>query len=219
MGMVKKKVTIVSDEKTLEFANYIRQLISVNDDKDDEIIGVEDGSVETAVWTEKEYLNNKAKLSSNQHILFVGDNKVSKSETACIDVKYNMFGMKYGWLGKTGMIQVNKKMLSPEEYEVFISYCRAYEIEFNKIVMKKKKKPEIEDKEESKGKLLKNGFAVGAVAVAAVFNPLVPIVAIPGIAAIDTVNKVVIDKKVKEQQYRALSLIMYLDALKEFLEE
>lgn len=219
MGMVKKKVTIVTDEKTVEFANYIRQLISVNDDKEDEVIGVEDGSVETAVWTEKEYLNNKAKLSSNQHILFVGDNKVSRSETACIDVKYNMFGMKYGWLGKTGMIQVNKKMLSLEEYEAFISYCRAYEIEFNKIVMKKKKKPEIEDKEESKGKLLKNGFAVGAVAVAAVFNPLVPIVAIPGIAAIDTVNKVVIDKKVKEQQYRALSLIMYLDALKEFLEE
>ena len=76
--MAKTKLIIVCDEKTEQYANYLRQLISTNDDKDGEVKGVVDGSVEAAVWLDKEYIANKATISSSEHILFIGDNKVSK---------------------------------------------------------------------------------------------------------------------------------------------
>lgn len=40
-----KKLIIVCDEKTEQYANYLRQLISTNDDKDGEVVGIADGSV------------------------------------------------------------------------------------------------------------------------------------------------------------------------------
>lgn len=100
IGKATKKLIIVCDEKTEPYANYLRQLISTNDDKDGEVVGIEDGTVEAAVWLEKEYLANKAQISSNEHILFIGDNKTSKSESSSMIVKYDKYGMKYGWLGK-----------------------------------------------------------------------------------------------------------------------
>ena len=49
MGKATKKLIIVCDEKTEQYANYLRQLISTNDDKDGEVVGIADGTVEAAV--------------------------------------------------------------------------------------------------------------------------------------------------------------------------
>lgn len=40
-----KKLIIVCDEKTEQYANYLRQLISTNDDKDGEVVGIADGEL------------------------------------------------------------------------------------------------------------------------------------------------------------------------------
>ena len=230
--MAKTKLIIVCDEKTEQYANYLRQLISTNDDKDGEVKGVVDGSVEAAVWLDKEYMANKATISSSEHILFIGDNKVSKSETSSMVIKFNKFGMKYGWLGKRAMMQVEDEKLSQEVYDDFINYCLGYEAEFKKIVMKKPlfmdiaeksglvKKgtgDEIEDKEMKKDGVNKTLKAVaGAVGVGA--SLAIPIIGIPA-TGIYAANSIQEHKKIKDQQYRALSVILYIDGLREFLEE
>ncbi len=230
--MAKTKLIIVCDEKTEQYANYLRQLISTNDDKDGEVKGVVDGSVEAAVWLDKEYIANKATISSSEHILFIGDNKVSKSETSSMVIKFNKFGMKYGWLGKRAMMQVEDEKLSQEVYDDFINYCFGYEAEFKKIVMKKPlfmdiaeksglvKKgtgDEIEDKEMKKDGVNKTLKAVaGAVGVGA--SLAIPIIGIPA-TGIYAANSIQEHKKIKDQQYRALSVILYIDGLREFLEE
>ena len=84
LGEKTTKLIIVCDEKTSEYANYLRQLVSMKDDTSDEIIGVKDGTVEVAVWLEKDYVANMATISSKEHILFIGENKVSKKETPSI---------------------------------------------------------------------------------------------------------------------------------------
>ena len=128
-----KKLIIVCDEKTEQYANYLRQLISTNDDKDGEVVGIADGTVEAAVWLEKEYLANKAQISSNEHILFIGDNKTSKSESSSMVVKFEKYGMQYGWLGKRAMMKVDNEMLEPESYDEFIEYALGYQSDFEKI--------------------------------------------------------------------------------------
>ncbi len=138
-----KKLIIVCDEKTEQYANYLRQLISTNDDKDGEVVGIADGTVEAAVWLEKEYLANKAQISSNEHILFIGDNKTSKSESSSMVVKFEKYGMQYGWLGKRAMMKVDNEMLEPESYDEFIEYALGYQSDFEKIAMKRKKEIEL----------------------------------------------------------------------------
>ncbi len=49
------KLIIVYNKDTQKYANYMLQLISLKDDEDGNVIGSQDGSVEAAVWSEKEY--------------------------------------------------------------------------------------------------------------------------------------------------------------------
>lgn len=48
-----KKLIIVCDNKTEEYANLLRQLISSKDDTENEVVGIEDGTVGVVVWLEK----------------------------------------------------------------------------------------------------------------------------------------------------------------------
>lgn len=247
IGKASKKLIIVCDEKTEVYANYLRQLISTNDDNENEIIGVADGTVEAAVWLEKEYLANKAQISSNEHILFVGDNKVTKSEASSMAVKYDKYGMKYGWLGKRAMMRVDNELLEPEVYDAFFDYALSYQADFEKIAMIKPKTKTIEDKKiigqievnnnevlVSDDKAIDNKITPKALAQAGTFvsnvgtaaakgiNAAAAIVPVAGASAAlgisKGINKIQIHKKVKDQQYRVLSIIMYLDGLQEFLE-
>lgn len=246
MGKAAKKLIIVCDEKTERYANYLRQLISTNDDKDGEVVGIEDGTVEAAVWLEKEYLANKAQISSNEHILFIGDNKTSKSESSSMIVKYDKYGMKYGWLGKRAMMKVDNAMLAPEAYDEFITYCLGYQTEFEKIAMRKPalksllaKKGKTDDalveeevvsvedtvdEPEKEKKKLDLGAVREAGKVAAV-GLGAAVAGLPGVLTEFTavsigngIEKAQTHKKVKDQQYRALSVILYIDGLQEFLE-
>lgn len=245
LGKTVTKLIIVCDEKTKEYANYLRQLISANDDKDDGIVGIVDGSVEAAVWLEKEYLANSATLSSNEHVLFVGSYKASKSEISSMKVKYYSYGMKYGWLGKRAMMQVDDTLLNESDYNAFIAFCTAYEQKFEKLAYNSPKKlPEkkkvsreefvkanaIEFDDNANNKKHENVLhvgAAGAVVAAAILSPVVaaaaaltPIVA-AGVVAVEVyagLSVQSVHKKIKDQQYRALTVIFYMDGLQKFLE-
>lgn len=63
-----KKLIIVTDEKNKPYANYLMALVSAKDDKEGEVVGVADGSVEAVVWSEKAFADNEPTLSSNAHV-------------------------------------------------------------------------------------------------------------------------------------------------------
>ena len=131
------KLIIVCDDKTHGYGNYLRQLVSTNDDEDNLIVGTKDGAIEVAVWLEKDYLANMATLTSEQHVLFIGENQSSKNEISSMDIKFEKYGMKYGWLGKRGMMIISKTIDNPEDYNEFIELCRNYKTEFELIEFKK----------------------------------------------------------------------------------
>lgn len=209
LGEKTTKLIIVCDEKTSEYANYLRQLVSMKDDTSDEIVGVKDGTVEVAVWLEKDYVANMATISSKEHILFVGENKVSKKETPSMSVKFDKFGMKYGWLGKRAMMMVSDSIKDKETYEQFIEFCRGYEQKIDAMSLERVSKYE-EKNETEKGvvALMKNKAATLALLVV---NPGV-------FSAVAGINMLKDRKKLRDQQYRALTAILYTDGLTEFLE-
>ena len=215
------ELIIVCDEKTVGYANYLRQLVSTNDDEE-EVVGTKDGAIEVVVWLEKDYLANRATITSNQHILFIGENQASKNEISSMNVKFDKYGMKYGWLGKRGMMLVSEVISQPETYNEFIELCRNYKTEFELIEFKKSLPEQAID------------AAVGAMGdipnvISNVGNTLFSFLvgSAPAIAA-DAVNAVAEatkwitttddQRKITDQQFRALTIILYMDGLSEFLE-
>ncbi|EEW37084.1 hypothetical protein NQ540_01310 [Granulicatella adiacens ATCC 49175] len=209
LGEKTTKLIIVCDEKTSEYANYLRQLVSMKDDTSDEIVGVKDGTVEVAVWLEKDYVANMATISSKEHILFVGENKVSKKETPSMSVKFDKFGMKYGWLGKRAMMMVSDSIKDKETYDQFIEFCQGYEQKIEAMSLERVLKYEDKDeKEKGVVALMKNKAAT-----------LAQLVVNPGVfGAVAGINMLKDRKKLRDQQYRALTAILYTDGLTEFLE-
>ena len=59
-------------------------------------------------------------------------------------VKFEKYGMQYGWLGKRAMMKVDNEMLEPESYDEFIEYALGYQSDFEKIAMKRAKTKAIE---------------------------------------------------------------------------
>ncbi len=230
----KKSLIIVCDEKTVKYGNYLGQLISTNDDKEGDVVGVVDGTVEVAVWTEKEYKANKVKIPFSQHVIFIGENEVSKEETSSIPVLFDKFGMQYGWLGKRAKVNVTRSLLSAQEYNAFIQYCLGYQSKFDNAIMKTKiagldlkELEKMQDdpeklkglfaeqikKETPKTQLKKLLPSLGLGLIPAV-GPLAA-AAVAAKTGVDIANSI---KEEVDQQYRAVTSILYIEGLQSFLE-
>lgn len=204
-----KKLIIVCEEKCRQYGDYLAQLISLEDDTEDETVGTKDGEVAAQVWLEKDYKANAAQLSSNQYILFIGQDKLIKEKSSHMNMEFAEFGMKYGWLGKQAVLSVDK-VVEADKYENFISYAQNYQQNVEQLIKSKDKKA------------LKAGAAAGAAGVAkagalAVISP-VALVPIAGIGAgVMAVKKFTLNSKIKEQQYSCAVMKFYLDDLSKFL--
>lgn len=192
----KTELMIVCDEKLMEYANYLMALISKNDDADGKIVGTKDGSVSAAIYTPKNYKDTLAKITSNTHILFIGSFKEAKEHGKNVDSQFSKYGMHYGWLGKRAVMYVDDKMLKKDEYDKFISFSKNYLEKVEKATVN-----------------FVNGLPNAAKWVG-VFLPVVYPAAIYGLISGSRAQK-----KIKDQQYRCLTLAFYLDGLQKFLED
>lgn len=204
-----KKLIIVCEEKCRQYGDYLAQLISLEDDKEDETVGTKDGEVAAQVWLENDYKANAAQLSSNQYILFIGQDKLIKEKSSHMNMGFAEFGMKYGWLGKQAVLSV-EKVVEADKYENFISYAQNYQQNVEQLIKSKDMNA------------LKAGAAAGVAGAAkagalAVISPvaLVPIAYIG--AGVMAVKKFTLNSKIKEQQYSCAVMKFYLDDLSKFL--
>lgn len=191
----KTELMIVCDEKLMEYANYLIALIGQNDDTDDKVVGTKDGYVTAAIYTPKNYKDTLPKITSNTHILFIGSFKEAKEQRKNIDLKFNKYGMCYGWLGKRAIMYVEDTMLKKKDYDSFISFSKNYQKEFDKVTV--------------------NFFNLipGNIKLSEVFLQVV----YPVSYELISLRKAY--KKIKDQQYRCLTMALYLDGLQKFLEE
>ncbi|WP_017378528.1 hypothetical protein [Paenisporosarcina sp. TG-14] len=193
----KKKLIIVCDSQTKVFANQLSQLISANDDTENEVIGSKDSSIVASVWEEKYYLDNEAKISSDQDIIFIGTSKSSKSVIPNITEKLNQYGIHYGWLGHKAVIYVEDKLLKKDEYDNFNEFCRQQQKEF-----------------EEKVKLNNlNTKPTNIKEIVLLLNYIYPIT-IFGI-----ISNMKAKKKIMKQQYNMAVYHFYMTALNTFLED
>lgn len=219
-----KKLIIVCDNKTEEYANLLRQLISSKDDTENEVVGIEDGTVGVVVWLEKEYRDNMATISSNEHILFLGNGEVSKKEyNSSMKMYYDQFGMTYGWLGNRGVLRVTTEIDDEEEYNKFVELYSNFNLDFEAIEFKNLRETVANtvDKK-AKGLFSKNKFTKAAMTAGGLAAGLAA-GGIVGVAGAGIIGSKVVSanrqKKIKQQQYHTLVVAFYREGLAKFLED
>ena len=215
-----KKLIIVCDNKTEEYANLLRQLISSKDDTENEVVGIEDGTVGVVVWLEKEYRNNMATISSNEHILFLGNGEVSKKEfNSSMKMYYDQFGMTYGWLGNRGVLRVTTEIDDEEEYNKFVELYSNFNLDFEAIEFKNFRETVAGM---TAGGLAAAGMTAGGLA-AGLAAGIVGVAGAAGVAGAGIIGSKVVSvnrqKKIKQQQYHTLVVAFYREGLAKFLED
>lgn len=195
----KKELIIVCDESLMEYANYLMALISQNNDKD--------GTVSAAIWPPKVYKDTLPKITSNTHILFIGSFKEAKEQRKNVNFKFNKYGMHFGWLGKRAVMYVDDKMLKKDEYDHFLKFSKNYQEEFEKATVNIANK-------------LLGAVVLGAevISSAAIFSPIAAGTASLAFGVCGLISGTIAHKKINAQQYRCLTMALYLDGLQKFLE-
>lgn len=198
-----KKLLIVCEEKYKVFADYLAQLISLEDDTEEKSVGVTDGEVSAQVWLENDYKSNSAQIASNQYIVFIGQNKLIKEKSSHMKVVFSQYGINYGWLGKQAVVTVNKA-IQIEDYDEFLHYALNYQNDLEKLTEKK------DTKEENKIKVAGNDEkrALTLVKQAAAIAPQI---------GSNFLRKRAYNKKIEQQQYSFAIMKFYIDYLAEFL--
>ena len=230
-----KKLIIVCDNKTEEYANLLRQLISSKDDTENEVVGIEDGTVGVVVWLEKEYRDNMATISSNEHILFLGNGEVSKKEfNSSMKMYYDQFGMTYGWLGNRGVLRVTTEIDDEEEYNKFVELYSNFNLDFEAIEFKnfretvantvdKKAKGLFSKNKFTKAAMTAGGLAAGLAAGIVGVAGVAGAAGAAGVAGAGIIGSKVVSvnrqKKIKQQQYHTLVVAFYREGLAKFLED
>lgn len=222
-----KKLIIVCEERLRSFGDFLSQLISLQDDKGDTVVGIKDGSAAAQVWTEKEYVANSAQISSEQYILFIGDSKLIKDKRNFMKEIFSKFGMKYGWLGKQAVLFVDG-VVSLEEYEAFVDFASGYQPEIKKLVESNSdvipipefSKDEVIEEVSGDAAEIKEDVKKGLV-VPKFLKNAVEDISKSGIKAINiaarNINKSVNNRKIEEQEYSCLVMMFYLNGLATFL--
>lgn len=119
-GMAKTLIVVYKDEMVV---NQLKKLVETHDDNaNGDIVGTRDDSVNIVTWNEKIWLNNKKAGNINDKVLFIGNIKGTDTLIPVLDIKFDQYGVKYGWAGNQAMLFTDTKVLRDRnEYMGFIA--------------------------------------------------------------------------------------------------
>ena len=114
--------TLIVVYKDELLVNQIKKLVETKDDTDSNTtVGTKDGSVNIVSWTEKVWLDQKKAGNINNKVLFLGDIKGIDKLIPVLDVKFDKFGVKYGWAGTQAVLSVDPQAIAKkEDYDAFL---------------------------------------------------------------------------------------------------
>lgn len=124
---MEKKIMIVSENSMKQYSRVLMTLVSEREGE------LKEKLFQMAVWSVDEYKKHENTINSDQYIIYIGENEISKNEIPMLKEKFYNYGMSYGWLGKKCYIKVDKNKLSKEDYNDFYKYCTEQGIDIEKL--------------------------------------------------------------------------------------
>lgn len=184
----KKEVIIVYDNESKEYCDYLFALISTKKDTVARCLSLQ------------QYEENIATLSSENNIIFIGNNKIIESKIKYTNNTFKKYGMNYGWIGRHCMLYVEDEILEQDEYREFIDYTSKINTKF---------------KEENMSALAIQQNS----SIVSLFSLFTPILGLGYMAYKLYSNYSDNKKKIKDQQYGTLINIFFTNGLDKFLGE
>ena len=123
---MKTTLIIAFKQKDKIIANQLRKLIETKDDTDEKIIGTEDCNIAVILWDEKIWVDNDKRGDLDSKVILIDNVKGSSSLLPIIDVKYQKYGITYGWAGTHAVISIDEKGIrKKEDYNDFLEELRS----------------------------------------------------------------------------------------------
>lgn len=120
-NMFDTKKTLIVVYKDELLLNQLRKMVETNDDKEEEIVGTRDNSINIVAWDEKVWLDNKKTGTINDKILFLGAIKGTDYLIPTLDMKFNSFGAFFGVSGNQAVLWANPNFLAKQDvYNLFL---------------------------------------------------------------------------------------------------
>ncbi|EJU08841.1 hypothetical protein [Fusobacterium hwasookii] len=184
----KKEVIIVYDNESKGYCDYLFALISTKKDTVARCLSLQ------------QYEETNATLSSENNIIFIGNNKITENKIKYTNNTFKKYGMNYGWIGRHCMLYVEDEMLEQDEYREFIDYTSKINTKF---------------KEENMSVLAIQQNS----SIVSLFSLFTPILGLGYMAYKLYSNYSDNKKKIKDQQYGTLINIFFTNGLDKFLGE
>lgn len=109
--------------KDARLTEQLKTLVETNDDEgEDAVIGVKDGTVRLLVWDEKKWLYRSRMDLVDSKALIVGDVDGIEESINMTDVRFEKHGVRYGWHGDMAFIKADRAALrSKAAYSSFLA--------------------------------------------------------------------------------------------------
>ena len=214
---MQKKLILVGNKETDVYCEYLSMLVSTCDDHNDGekqiVVGVPDGTVDTAIWTNEIYRDNRAHTSSRQKFLFIGDDGAVKNVIPNIDFfedesEDKQCGIFYGWLGNKAVIYINESAVKDERiYDRIFPQFRKLGEEYNRKISEATVGAEQDEN------TLKRPQGLSVRGLGKISVPFLAYFGIP-----QALDKKALERTRIDQAYRYAVLKFYLYYLNQFLE-
>lgn len=106
--MFEEKETLIVVYKDEQVVNLLRKLVEENGDP-----------IQIVPWTEKVWQDQKKSGNIDNKILFIGKVKGIDSIRPLVNIKYDKWGIEYGWAGKQATLVVSSKNMKIKESRDF----------------------------------------------------------------------------------------------------
>lgn len=127
--MFETKKTLIVVYKDELLMNQLRKMVETHDDSEQSIVDTKEFSINIVSWKEKVWLVNEKAGNIQGKILFLGEIKGTDKLIPVLDVKFDEYGVRFGWAGNRAVVYVDPKVLTTrEDYDVFLEKLSALPI-------------------------------------------------------------------------------------------
>lgn len=119
--MFETNKTLIVVYKDELLVNQLKKMVETHYNDEQGVVDTGDDPINIISWTEKIWLGHKKEGNIKGKILFLGDIKGNDKLIPVIDVKFDKYGVKFGWAGNQAVIYADPKVLTTrKDYDAFL---------------------------------------------------------------------------------------------------
>ena len=119
--MFETKKTLIVVYKDELLMNQLRKMVETHDDSEQRIVDTKAVSINIVSWKEKVWLGNEKAGNIQGKNLFLGEIKGTDKLIPVLDIKFDEYGVRFGWAGNRAVVYVDPKVLTArKDYDAFL---------------------------------------------------------------------------------------------------